>query len=196
MRTNRYAVAAVAGAAALLVGGGAALAGQSGEERSARCEARLAKIAEHRGVSVAELEAQIKERMLARVAAAFEAGKISSERAAKLRERIAAANLCERPRKGHVQAGVRGMLAGAAHYLGVTKEELREQLPGTSLSALAAKQGKSVDGLKAAMIGPAKEKLAMAVEAGRITQARADQALERLAHRIDRLVSKTFPAKP
>ena len=196
MRTNRYAVVAVAGAAALLVGGGAALAGPSGDERSARCDARLARVAEHRGVSVAELEAQIKERMLARVAAALEAEKISPERAAKLRERIAAADLCERPRHGHVRAGLRGILGGAAHYLGLTKEELREQLPGTSLSALAAKQGKSVEGLKAAMIGAAKEKLAKAVAAGRITQARADQALERLAHRIDRLVSKTFPAKP
>lgn len=196
MRTNRYAAAGAAAAAALLVGGGAALAGPSGNERSARCEARLAKIAEHRGVSVAELEAQIKERMLARVAAALEAGTISAERAAKLRERIAAADLCERPGHRNVRAGVRGMLAGAAHYLGLTKEELREQLPGTSLSALAATQGKSVDGLKAAMIEPAEEKLAEAVASGRITQARADQALERLAHRVDRLVSKTFPIKP
>ena len=195
MRTNRYAVAAVAGSAALLVGGGAALAGPSGDERSARCDARLARVAEHRGVSVAELEAQIKERMLARVAGALEAGTISAERAAKLRERIAAADLCDRPGHRHVGPGARGILGGAAHYLGLTKEELREQLPGTSLSALAAKQGKSVEGLKAAMIAPSKEKLAKAVAAGRITQARADQALERLAHRIDRLVSKTFPAK-
>jgi hypothetical protein len=84
----------------------------------------------------------------------------------------------------------------AANYLGLSKADLGQQLPGTSLSELALKQGKSVEGLKAAMLGPAKERLAKAVETKRITQARADQRLERLEKLADRLVAKSFRAKP
>jgi hypothetical protein len=87
-----------------------------------------------------------------------------------------------------------GMLRAAAAYLGLTPSELRAQLRGTSLAALAQRQGKSVEGLKAAMLAPAKAKLAKAVESGRITQARADRMLAKLSALVDRLVAKTFPA--
>jgi hypothetical protein len=196
MRSSRYLVAAVAGTGALLIGGGAALASHDGD-RESRCEAAFARIAERRGVSVAELEAQIKARMLARVDAALSAGRISAEQASKLRERIADAEPCQRAghRHGHIVLGLRHALASAAEYLGLTKEQLRAQLPGNSLAGLAAKQGKSVEGLKAAILSPAKEKLAKAVTAGHITQARADAALERLEAAVDRLVAKTFAAK-
>ena len=195
MRMNRTTIAAFAGTAALLVGGGTALAGQGDGSRSARCQERLAKIAEHRGVSVAQLEAEIKARLLARVDAAEKAGRISSERAAKLRERIEEGSLCAGGRHAKVRHGVRGMFRAAADFLGVTPEQLRAQLPGTSLAALAQKQGKGIDALKAAMLAPAKAKLAQAVESGRITQARADRALEKLGNLVDRLVQKQFPAR-
>ena len=192
---NRTTVAALAGTAALLVGGGTALAGRDDGSQSARCQERLAKIAEHRGVSVAQLEAEIKARLLARVDAAEKAGRISSERAAALRERIEEGSLCAGGRHGKVRHGVRGMFRAAADFLGLTPIELRAQLPGTSLAALAQKQGMSVDALKAAMLAPAKAKLAKAVESGRITQARADQALEKLENLVDRLVQRQFPAR-
>jgi len=192
---NRTTVAAFAGTAALLVGGGTALAGQGDSDRSTRCQERLAKIAEKRGVSVAQLEAEIKARLLARVDAAEKSGRISSERAAALRERIEEGSLCAGGRHGKVRHGVRGMFRAAADFLGLTPIELRAQLPGTSLAALAQKQGMSVDALKAAMLAPAKAKLAKAVESGRITQARADQALEKLENLVDRLVQRQFPAR-
>ncbi len=192
---NRTTIAAFAGTAALLVGGGTALAGRDDGSRSARCQERLAKIAEHRGVSVAQLEAEIKARLVARVDAAEKAGRISSERAAALRERIEEGSLCAGIRNGEVRHGVRTMFRAAADFLGLTPIELRAQLPGTSLAALAQKQGKSVDALKAAMLAPAKAKLAKAVESGRITQARADQALENLENLVDRLVQRQFPAR-
>jgi hypothetical protein len=197
MRSTRYVVAAVAGAGALLVGGGAALASHDGD-RTSRCEAAFARIAERRGVTVDELEAQIKQRLLARVDAALAAGRITADQAAKLRQRIADAEPCQRAghRRGHpgsAHVGLRRAVAAAAHYLGLTNEELRAQLPGTSLGALAEKQGKSVDGLKAALLAPAKQRLANAVSAGRITQTRADAILDRLEAAVDRLVAKTFP---
>ncbi len=93
---NRTLAVAAAGAATVLVGAGAAFAGPDGsEQRGARCEALVAKIAEKRGVSVAELEARIKERLTARVEAALQAGRISADRAAMLEERIAEGHLCK-----------------------------------------------------------------------------------------------------
>jgi hypothetical protein len=85
-------------------------------------------------------------------------------------------------------------LKAAADFLGMTRAELREELEGTSLGALAEAEGKSETALEAAMLAPAKARLAKAVEAGRITQAKADEALAKLAARVDRLVAKVFPA--
>jgi hypothetical protein len=192
---NRTTVAALAGTAALVAGGGTALAGPGNGDRSSRCAELVAKIAESRGVSVAELEAQVKARLLARIDAAERSGRISSELAARLRERVANGSLCAGVRHGNVHIGVRGMLAAAADFLGLSKAQLRAQLPGTSLAALAEEQGKSVEDLKAAMLQPARNRLAKAVAAGRITQVRADQALTRLERLVDRLVHRTFPAR-
>ncbi len=195
MRINRYAVSALVGAGALLIGGGVAAAGPGDGDRGARCEERFAKIAEERGVSVEQLQADIKASLLARVDAAEKAGRISSERAAQLRERISEGSLCQGAHHGTARLATRSMLRAAADFLALDRAELREQLPGNSLAGLAQKQGKSVDALKAAMLAPAKERLASAVEAGRITQAQANTALEKLGLLADRLASKTFPEK-
>ena len=196
MGINRTTVAALAGATALLAGGGAALAGEGGPDRSARCEERLARIAERHGMSVAELEARVKAQLRARVDAGLEAGRISTERAAALRQRIEEGSLCPGRRHGPVANAARGMLRAAAGYLGLTKTELRAQRPGTSLTALAEKQGKSVADLETAMVAPGREKIAKALAAGRITRAQADTALERLEEMADKLAAKVFPAKP
>ncbi len=97
MKANRYFAAAATGAVALLIGGGAAFAGQSAADKGARCEARLAKIAEKQGLTVAEVEARVKGRLTARVDAALQSGRINAERAALLKERIAEGSIC----KGH-----------------------------------------------------------------------------------------------
>ena len=195
MRTNRYIAAAATGAVALLLGGGAAFAGQSAEDKGARCEARVAKIAEKQGLTVAEVAARVKERLTARVDAALQAGRITPERAAMLKERIAAGSLCGRGHALRAKLGRHRLLAAAAEFLGLDRAELKAALPGTLLSALAAKQGKSVDRLKAAMLAPVEAKLAKAVEAKRISQERAERLLDRLENRVDRIVAKTFPAR-
>ena len=178
----------------MLIGGGAAFAGQSAEGKGARCEARLAKIAAKQGVTVAEVEAKIRARLTAKVDAALQSGRINVERAAMLKERIAEGALC----KGHAlraKLGRHRLLAAAAEFLGLDRAELRAALPGTSLSALAEKQGKSVAGLKAAMLAPVEAKLAKAVETNRISQERADRLLDRLENRVDRIIVRTFPGK-
>jgi hypothetical protein len=192
-RLDRRAVGALVGAVALLAGGGAALGASAGGDRSARCDQRLARIADRRGVSVEQLEATVQARLLAHIDAAEKSGRISGERAAKLRERVSVGSLCA---AGHVRAriAVRGMLRAAAGLLGLDRQELRAELPGDSLANLAAKQGKSEADLEAAMLAPAKTRLAQAVASGRLAQARADTILERLGRFAERLATKEFPA--
>lgn len=194
MRPNRHTVGALAATAAVLVGAGAALAASPGTaDRSSRCEARVARIAERRGVTVEQLTTDVKARLLARIDAAEKAGRISSERAAKLRERVTEGSLCGARHHAHARVALHGMFRAAAGFLGLDREDLREQLPGTSLAALAEKQGKSVSALEAAMVAPAKQRLAQAVADGKLTQARADAVLERLEDAADRLAKHGFP---
>jgi hypothetical protein len=194
MTVNRYGIAALAGVAALVVGGGGtALASKDGGDKASRCQARVARIAERRGITVEQLEANVKARLLARVDAALAARRITSDRAAELRDRIENAMLCSGELRHKVRHGVHRVLAAAADYLGFTPQELREQLPGTSLAALAAKQGKTVTGLEAAILDPARDRLARAVAEKKITQEQANRRLDRLQKLVDRLVNTTFP---
>ena len=194
MRLNRHTVGALAATAAVLVGAGAAIAASPGPaDRSSRCDARLARVAERRGVTVEQLTANVKARLLARVDAAEKAGRISSERAARLRERVTEGSLCGARHHAQARVALHGMLRAAAGFLSLDREELREQLPGTSLAALAEKQGKSVSALEAAMVAPAEQRLAKAVADGKLTQARADAVLERLEAAADRLANHVFP---
>lgn len=192
MKVNRHAAGALAGASALLVGGGVAVAGPGDGDRGGRCEQRLEKIAENRGVSVEQFQTDIKAKLLARVDAAEKAGRISSERAAKLRERISESSLCSRARHAKARIAARGMMRAAAEFLELDREELRTQLPGNSLAELAKKQGKSVDVLEAAMVAPAKERLARAVTSGRISPARAHEMIEKLEVLAEKLAARTF----
>jgi hypothetical protein len=194
MRLNRVALGALATSALLVGGGGAALAASGDRDRGARCDDRLAKIAERRGLTVEQLEARIEARVLARIDAAEKAGRISPGRAANLRDRVSEGSLCGLRQHGRLaRVGLRGMLRAAASFLDLDRAELREQLPGTSLAELAEKQGKSVEALEAAMVAPAKARLANAVAKGTITQARADRILDRLEALADRLASREFP---
>lgn len=197
MRLDRNGVVAVAGAAALFVSGASAIAanGNAGNASAGtRCDRVLAKIAQRRGVTAEQLTANLQARLLARIDAAEKAGKISATRAAALRDRVASGNVCRAVAvRRHV--AFRGMIGAAAAFLGLDRQQLRAQLPGTSLAALAAKQGKSEAELEAAMVAPAKTRLAKAVSDGKLSQARADQALTRLQGVASKLAQKVFPAK-
>jgi hypothetical protein len=193
MKPNRHAGAALAGSALLLVGGGAALAASGNGDRGTRCNERLAKIAEKRGVSVEQLQADLNARLLARIDAAEKAGRISSERAAALRARVSGRSLCAGRHHVRARIAVRGMLRAAAEFLGLDRTELRAQLPGSSLAGLAQKQDKSVSELEAALVAPAKERLARAVASGNIRQAHANAALDRLESAAERLATRVFP---
>lgn len=82
-------------------------------------------------------------------------------------------------------AGKRG-LATAAQYLGVSTLQLRRDLrSGMTLAQVAtATSGKSEAGLVQALVTTAKAALAARVESGKLTQAKADEALPRLTSRV------------
>ena len=91
-----------------------------------------------------------------------------------------------------IAKGVHGGPFGhaAADYLGLTPAELRAQLEsGKTLAQVAADRGKSVDGLKAAILAGAKKELDAAVAAGRITSAREQAMLDELTSHVDDLVN-------
>jgi hypothetical protein len=99
-------------------------------------------------------------------------------------------------RGGHV-GGLHGdVLGAAATYLGLTRQQLLDQLvAGKSLAQVtAAQSGKTVDGLKAAIEAAAEADVDADVAAGRVTAAERDAFLAGLDARIDELVARTaFP---
>lgn len=202
MKLKRNAIAAIAVVCAVAVGGSSSALAQgsgqsSGQGRGERCEKLIERIAQRMGVSVDQAKAAIKAKAFARIDEAVENGRMSEERANALKAKIEA-NICAAlAGMAHHKAGkkaARGMLRAAGEYLGLSKEQLRAQLPGTSLAALAAKQpGKSASGLKAAMVARGKGKLDKALAEGKIDAARHAAALEKLAKLADRLAEKVWP---
>jgi hypothetical protein len=199
MKPNRLTITSVVAAGAVLAGGGAALA-DDGKDTTARCDARLAKLAEKRGVSVEQLTTDIKAKATAKIDAAEKAGKITAEQAAAKRAAVAQGTGCtvvgkKQPKGLRAKAkGLKlGMLAGAADYLGLSRAELKAELKqGTTLAELAAAKGKAVDGLKSAMLAKAKDRLAEAVAKGRITAEQSAKRLARLTALVDKIVAQSF----
>jgi hypothetical protein len=82
------------------------------------------------------------------------------------------------------------LLKAAAQYIGVGKADLfKDARAGKTLAQIATAHGKTVDGLKAAMLAAVKAKLDTAVGAGTATSAQEQTRLERAAKLIDRIVN-------
>ena len=128
------------------------------------------------------------------------AGRLTPEQGANLKQRIANAQglgIGARKRFADRQKAFRARIAKAkahapvADYLDLTRAQLRTELAGgKSLAQIAQAKGKSVDGLVAAMLAPAKARLAKAVENGRLTQTRSDEILARLTDAAKKLVQR------
>ena len=194
MRFDRRAAGALAAGAFLVAGGGVALAASGKGDAGATCDQRLAKAAEQRGVSVDQLKAEIQARLLARIDAAEKAGRISPERATMLRDRVDEGSLCGARRHVRARMSRHGMLRAAAAFLGLDRKQLRDQLEGHSLADLALAQGKSESDLEAAMLAPARARLAKAMASGKVTQARAHAVLDRLEKLASRIATREFAA--
>jgi hypothetical protein len=87
-----------------------------------------------------------------------------------------------------------GSTGAAATYLGVTEAALQADLQnGKTLAQVAKAQGKSVDGLVAAMVAAQKKRLESAVTSGFLTQAQEQQLETRMAQRMSDLVNGVRP---
>jgi predicted DNA-binding protein (UPF0251 family) len=188
----------LAGGTALLaaaIGGGAALAADrmSPAEES---DAVVADVAKQLGIPEAKVEAALEEALANRVDAAVEAGRLTEAQGEELKERLRSGDfplVGLGPGRGLHGGGhhLFGGLDAAADYLGLTEAELHEQLrDGSSLAEIAQAEGKSVDGLVAALVKSAKAKLADAVEDGRLTDAQRDELEANLTDRIEALVER------
>ncbi len=161
-------------------------------------------VAARLGISGDQLRAAFKAELTARIDAAAAAGRLTPEQAARLKAKIASANgLGVGIRKAFVQKhkALVGRIAKAkskgpaATYLEMSRAELVTQLrSGKSLAQIAQAKGKSVDGLVAAIVAPAKELASKAVANGRLTKQRADELIAKLTDRVERLVQRA-PAK-
>jgi hypothetical protein len=208
---SRKGIAIIVVALAAVAGGGAAIAAAQDSQSSSRPSSYLEGVARHLGVSTDELKGAMKAAALDEVDAALEDGRLSREQAETLKERIESgevppffgAFLGPRLERGfdhfphslpfHHQFFFEGQLSTAADYLGLSEDELEERLnEGTTLAEVAEAQGKSIDGLKQALVDAAKERIDQAVEDGDLTQAEADDALEGIERRIDAFVEHAF----
>jgi hypothetical protein len=194
----KHFLAAVA-AIGVVAGGGAALAASNGSSTSGN--GFLARVAQHLGISTEKLEDATKAAAIDQVDAELKAGRITKARAEQLKARINAGGLpfFGGPARfgdfGFHRGGPHGFHhQAAADYLGLTVAELDAKVfGGQSLAEVAKAQGKSVEGLKDAILADAKQHLDQAVNDGNITRAHADAMYARLQAHVDDIVNGTLP---
>ena len=193
-RTSKYAI----GLAALLIaagGGAAAVAASHGSSPSDESKAIINDAAGQLGISPESLAGALKKALMDRVDAAVAAGRITKAEGDALKARIQANDF---PIIGGPYNGFGhfapfpffGALDAAASYLGLTEDELANELEsGKTLAQIAKDHGKSVDGLVSALLASAKQKLDRAVAAGRLTKAQETEMLNGLKERVTNLVN-------
>jgi len=184
-------------AALALVGGGAAFAASSGGSPQEESKAVVDDAAKQLGVSSSALSDALKKALENRVDASVAAGTITKAEGDAIKSRIESQDypLLGGPGFGHPDGRGFGHLAAAATYLGLSDTELQTQLAGgKTLADVAKAQGKSVDGLVAALVADEKKELDAAVTAGRLNQAQADAMLANAQQRFTDLVDGMLPA--
>ena len=194
----------VAGAtAALAVGGtGAAIAATKiGSSPNNQSKAVISDAAKQLGIAPAKLSSALKKAVADRIDAAVAAGRLTKAQGAELKQRIESQGfpLVAPPFGGPGHFGHHGMpgLDVAASYLGLSQDALRAKLEsGKTLAQVAQEQGKSVDGLVAALKAELKQHLDRAVADGHLTQAEEDQILSQADQRLTDLVNGKFPGPP
>jgi hypothetical protein len=88
------------------------------------------------------------------------------------------------------------ILRAAATYIGVTPRALVAELrTGKSLAQVATANGKTVAGLKQAILAAVDARLSRAVAAGRITAEQKSRRLARFESRLDRFVNRVWRAR-
>jgi hypothetical protein len=206
-KLRRRAAIGVVGLAAL-GGGGAAVAASKSSPASpaAQTSAIATDAAGQLGVTPAALTAAIKQAMTDQIEAQVTAGTLTKTQATAMEARLAKSDAPlfalgggkggPGGDHGRGMGGPGGMGGGvsldaAATYIGVTSTELRTQLDaGKTLAAIATANGKTTDGLKAALTAAATKDLDAAVTAGKLTAAQETTILADLPTRLDQEINE------
>lgn len=181
----------------LAVGASGAIAIARALDANEQSQAVIDDAADELGVEPSALSEALRNALKNRVDEAVEAGRLTEEQGARLKERIDEGVVPlvgfgrGGPGAGPGRAlGHLGKLDAAASYLGLTEAELQQQLRGgKTLAQVARDEGKSVDGLVDALVAEAKEKIAQAVADGRLSQERATELEAGLEERMTDLVN-------
>jgi hypothetical protein len=207
-KLRRRAAIGVVGLAAL-GGGGAAVAASKDSSTSpqAQTSAIATDAASQLGVTSAALTAAIKKAMVDQIEAQVTAGTITKDQATAMEARLAKTDAPlfalgggkggpgdhGRGFGGHGGGPGGGPISvdAAATYIGISTSALQTQLAaGKSLATIAVANGKTADGLKAALTTAAKTDLDAAVTAGRLTAAQETSILANLPTRLDQEISE------
>jgi len=158
----------------------------------------LGDVATAHGKSVSGLEAAILAGAKTRLDAAVAAGKLTAEQAAerleklqnRVHELVTRTGVAGKGKPGKAKQAVRGAAAATATYTGLTVEQVRAQLKaGTSLAEIATGAGKTVAGLKAAILSDAGARIEKLVSSGKISAERGRRYLDRITSNIDKIVN-------
>ena len=159
-------------------------------------------------MSATALTAAIKKAMVDQIEAQVTAGTLTKAQATAIEARLAKADaplfaLGGGPGgrgdhgHGHGLGGGPMSLDAAATYIGISATDLRTQLAaGKTLAAIATANGKTADGLKAALTTAAKSDLDASVKAGTLTQAQEDKILAALPTRLDQEINEVHTGGP
>ena len=195
-------LAAGAGAALAVAGGGVAIAATQLSPK-AESEAIVNDAAKQLGVTPAKLSDALKQALENRVDAAVAAGTMTKAQGDELKAQIAADEFPlfgGRPGFGHGPGGPHGAfgahLSAAATYLGVTEAELRTSLEGgKTLADVTKAEGKSASGLVDALVADETKELDAAVAAGKLTKAQRDALVANAKQRFQDLVDGKLPER-
>jgi hypothetical protein len=181
----------VIGATGLVLLGGAGAAVAATQSGGTSRQAYFNDVAHRLGVSPTALTSAMKGAAIDRIDAELAAGRITQAQANRLKQRVESGHGL--PFFGHRfgGAGLRAGANAAARYLGISDATLRSDLAsGKTLAQIASSTpGKSVTGLKSAILNLEKTRLDKAVSAGRITSHEENTRLARLSSRLDTLLN-------
>jgi hypothetical protein len=176
----------------VLLGGGAVAVAATRSSSGSGRQAYIDDVAKHLNVTPGALVAAVQAARSEEIKAAVADGRITQAQADALEQRAQRHNGVSLFGYG-LGPGGRGDGAVAVQYLGISAAALRsDRQSGKSLAQIASSTpGKSVDGLKAALLAAKQARLRHAASRGLITTAQEQQRLAGLASRIEANIQRT-----
>ena len=175
---------------------------QNAQNRQNRAQEFLKALATNLGISEDRLTSAVKQTATQQIDAEVAAGRIPADRAQQIKDGINQGNL---PGFGFGgpgghggrggPGGIGGMMGSQelATFLGVTQDQLRQEMPGKSLAQVAQAHGKSADQLKQFLTTQVTTRMNEAVQSGRITQDQANQRLTEFRNNLDTMINRVMP---